>query len=290
MFLAPMVLFAAEAAKTEAVKVDGKLIEKLSTSSVMEDKLFVLEYKHWLFAAQRPEIKKDDVLKSFQAYNEYSAKLTKDILNEINNDGANVVSKVEKLASYIKSKKVPAVLAFQPLVNELSDALKNEALNSSVQKKDNYKNLQEGYAKTSTLLKWLNSQSVSKLENIINAENTAGASKHYDPTHPGHLHESPNGNLYHQPGDNGPFSGGSYNNNHYNHNNHNNHNSYNNYPYNNYPSTYYPPQYPSYPQPNYYPSTSQIEHIHRCARCRRDFSYYPSAYAPTCPYCGYYGY
>ncbi|EKD68718.1 MAG: hypothetical protein ACD_47C00471G0004, partial [uncultured bacterium] len=32
------------------------------------------------------------------------------------------------------------------------------------------------------------------------------------------------------------------------------------------------------------------EHIHYCARCRRQFSYYPNGYAPTCPYCGYYGY
>ncbi|HNY12407.1 MAG TPA: hypothetical protein PKK26_12515 [Candidatus Wallbacteria bacterium] len=290
--MAPMALFAAE----KPAVVDAKMLKQMETSTAVKDKLFILEYKHWLFAAQRPEVKKEDVLKNFQSYNEYSSKFSQDMINDISQNEADAQAKVQKLLIYIKAKKSPAVFAFQPFVKNLADALKNQALDTS---KKGASEFQESYARTAALLKWINAQPAPK-NAIMNSIDLQDVSKHYDPTHPGHLHESPNGGLYHQPGDNGPFSGGGS----YNHGGHHqNHPSYPSYPtptypsyppaptYPTYPPNYYPPQYPNYPTPDYYPSNNgQVEHIHHCARCRRQFSYYPNGYAPTCPYCGYYGY
>jgi len=38
----------------------------------------------------------------------------------------------------------------------------------------------------------------------------ANVTKHWDPTHPGHMHQTPNGQTYNQPGDNYPGSSGTY--------------------------------------------------------------------------------
>ncbi len=289
--MAPLALFAAE----KPAAIDAKMLQKMEASTSVKDKLFILEYKHWLFASQRQEAKKEDILKNFQAYNEYNAKFSQEIINEIGQNEADAQAKIQKILIYIKAKRSPAVFAFQPLVKNLADALKNQTLAAGQNKKD-ASGSQESYARTAALLKWINAQPAPK-NTLMSAIDTTDVSKHYDPTHPGHLHENANGGLYHQPGDNGPFSGGGS----YHHGgHHNNHPSYPSYPtyptptyptYPSYPPNYYPPQYPSYPPPSYYPpNNGQVEHIHHCARCRREFSYYPNGYAPTCPYCGYYGY
>jgi len=78
------------------------------------------------------------------------------------------------------------------------------------------------------------------------ALNDANVSRHWDPTHPGHSHQAPDGTMYHQQGDMYPGSPASYQ------------NGYPSQPpvpptptYPSYPST---PTYPSYPSTPSYPS------------------------------------
>ncbi|HNY11492.1 MAG TPA: tetratricopeptide repeat protein [Candidatus Wallbacteria bacterium] len=75
------------------------------------------------------------------------------------------------------------------------------------------------------------------------AKNLDGnVTKHWDPSHPGHVHQNPNGTTYNQPGDNYPGSAGTYP------------GQTQTYPqHTNYPQQQ--PNYPQYPQTPTYPQT-----------------------------------
>jgi len=279
--------------KIQADPKTGKI--ELNAAS-LEDKLFALELAHWSYASVKAGQTKDEVKNEFAKFNSATGRLFAAMSAEIEKDPARASATIDSYIAYVKTKNAPAVFAFQPLTKSLLGKLKFESLKQSSPEAAGL--LKASCEKTGELLKAINAKPAQAKAPEMNIDLGTDVSKHYDPTHPGHVHQSSNGTIYNQPGDNGPFSHGSYNtSSHHGHSSH--HPSYPTYPTTpTYPPTYYPPQYPTYPAPTYpaptYPQYNpypgQIEHIHHCARCRREFSYYPNGYAPTCPYCGYYGY
>lgn len=271
---------------TYKIQVNSNIQKYIFGAAEIEEKLFVLEFLHWSFASEQPGWNKSAAAKSYDDFLYNSNRLFFAVMDEIRSNSEGASKNFDRMNAYIKTKKVPGVYAFQPLVKSLAGEIKGEMMSAAPRQAE----ILKGYfEQASALLKWMGTPRVSKTAGLNVNIDSQNVSKHYDPFHPGHLHETGNGGLYHQPGDNGPFSSGSYG--HGGHHNGHNQPSYPSYPtYPTQPPDYYPPQYPSYPPPSYYPPQGPTEHIHYCARCRRQFSYYPNGYAPTCPYCGYYGY
>jgi len=284
---------AVEINNVSAYKIEVNSNKKSIAAASIEEILYSIEMKHRLCSTSNDKTSKEQTI---DAFNEY-CRATCRALSIITVDNAFKTSEnIDSYVKYVNAKTAPASHAFYALTSSIESKIKADLLNSKLNA-EALGLLKEKLEQLDTLLNSLNAKAISSETSI---------SKHYDPTHPGHLHQSPNGTLYHQSGDNGPYSSGSYNSGYNSHNNHgghyNNHNNYPStyYPSNNYPQypppTYYPPQYPQYPPPTYpqsgyYPSyPGQIEHIHHCSRCRRQFSYYPNGYSIVCPYCGYVGY
>jgi len=285
-----------EIKRVSAYKVEVKSNKKSVSQASMEDVLYSLEMKHRVCSVSNEKTSKQETLDAYNEFCRASCRAFSLIAAEGVSKAYTTSGNLNKYVKYVKVKTAPASHAFYTLTVSLEQKIKQDLLSADL-KADALESMKESLGRLGELKSSLNAVALS-------AE--APAEKHYDPTHPGHLHQAPNGTLYNQPGDNGPYShGSSYPS--YNSNNHHNNGHYNghHYPSSNYPSypppTYYPPQYPQYPpptyyppqypQPNYYPSyPNQIEHIHYCSRCGRQFSYYPNGYSIVCPYCGHVGY
>ncbi len=297
-----------------AYKVEIKSNEKNIFLASIEEILYSIEMKHRICSTADKKIAKEQIQDAFNEFCRSSCRAFKIITAE---NVFTLAKNVDDYVKYVGSKNVPASHAFYALTSSIENKIKTVLLDSNLNS-EIISVLKEKLENLNNLLSSLNKKAVSAQPSV---------SKHYDPAHPGHLHQSSNGTLYHQPGDNGPFSNGSYpghsgnyhnhnsyNNHHYpehnyNHNHNHDHYNYNSYPstyypsnnYPSYPYNYYPAQYPQYPPSNYYPShyspsnyypsySGQIEHIHHCSRCGRQFSYYPNGYNIVCPYCGHAGY